>query len=640
MELINFIKKSVSYRTLSLTIAYLLLYMSISCLPTLLGQGEAITGLWRLPAGLTVFGIIAFGWIGVALDAIAYTLTLLLLAVLQESVFSVHHLAAIPLHTAAYAMAILPLHRHIRSLAFLNRPAQVGGLLIAAGLGAALASALHLIWFGWATSTPLDPLWLKASTRMMGEFIAIITLVPLLLTQLLPWLPQYPQETQEPLPAPLALVERQKPSLTQLLIYIAVIGLILVMASTLPINNTAFHYPFLVLLALLPPLVWISTVSGIRQASIAVFVLIAGLMWLAAAEEEWVLVVEYQWAAILITAIGLLLGSSAEACRQAQTTAQMYAERLQQEVAIKTQDLQMANQELVLKENYLRTLVGNAPIGIAQFDDKGQCCYLNELAHALIGHDKNAEGRHFLDFVHPEDRDYVEFMWQTNTSEPKTNSLEFRLKNNDNWVSARWLSLMESTTLSPVSSIVILTDITEQRRKDEQIWTQAHYDMLTSLPNRNLFWERLNQALRRAKRHKTAVALLWIDLDGFKAINDRFGHATGDALLQQVAMRLNGRMRDSDTVARMGGDEFTAILPDVGNREAAIGVAMDLLKRLAEPFSLKTGFHHISASIGLALYPLHTDTPEVLVKYADMTMYAAKNAGKNQVREWQNFLYE
>jgi diguanylate cyclase (GGDEF)-like protein/PAS domain S-box-containing protein len=315
---------------------------------------------------------------------------------------------------------------------------------------------------------------------------------------------------------------------------------------------------------------------------------------------------------------------------------QAHAGQLEQEVTTKTQALRATNQELALKESYLRALVGAAPVGIAQFDAQGQCCYLNAVGCTLTAcTEETARGRHFLAFVHPDDRDYVEFMWQTNIAERKINWLEFRLQDSDIWVSAHWINLMEPAGPPLSGSIVILTDITEQRSKDEQIWTQANYDALTELPNRNLFWERLDQSLRRAKRGDQQVGLLWIDLDGFKAINDQLGHAAGDELLQQVASRLNSRTLDSDTVARMGGDEFTVILPDIADQDAAAQVAEDLTARLAEPFPLASGTGLISASIGVALYPPHAESAEMLFKYADMAMYVAKNAGKNQVFVWQ-----
>ena len=181
---------------------------------------------------------------------------------------------------------------------------------------------------------------------------------------------------------------------------------------------------------------------------------------------------------------------------------------------------------------------------------------------------------------------------------------------------------------------MVLTNATARSRQDERLWTLAHYDALTDLPNRILFWDRVEQALRHAKRLDSGAAMLWIDLDGFKGVNDHLGHAAGDALLQQVAQRLKGRIRDSDTLARMGGDEFAVIMPGITASESASHVATELVASLAEPFDLPQGTANISGSIGIALYPQDADSVESLAQCADMAMYTAKTSGKNQVQVW------
>jgi diguanylate cyclase (GGDEF)-like protein len=144
--------------------------------------------------------------------------------------------------------------------------------------------------------------------------------------------------------------------------------------------------------------------------------------------------------------------------------------------------------------------------------------------------------------------------------------------------------------------------------------------------------DRCEQALSLAKRRDSGAAVLWIDLDGFKAVNDNLGHAAGDALLQQVAQRLKSRIRDSDTLARIGGDEFAAIMSEVKSKDAVLQVAKELVASLNDQFNLLQGVARISCSIGVALYPDHANTVETLMQSADMAMYDAKHAGKNQAQ--------
>jgi diguanylate cyclase (GGDEF)-like protein len=213
--------------------------------------------------------------------------------------------------------------------------------------------------------------------------------------------------------------------------------------------------------------------------------------------------------------------------------------------------------------------------------------------------------------------------------------LEFRLNQAPRWVSACWINLNPAdATLK--GTLLVLTDSTARRQHDEVLWALAHHDTLTNLPNRSLFKDRCDQALSLAKRHARCAAVLWLDLDGFKAVNDSLGHAAGDALLQQVAERLKSRMRDSDTVARMGGDEFAVIMPDISGAEQAQRLAAELVTNLAQPYGLSVGTAQISASIGVAVYPQDATTVDGLIRCADLAMYSAKHSGKNKDQSWQD----
>ncbi|WP_158280231.1 EAL domain-containing protein [Azospirillum sp. TSH100] len=175
--------------------------------------------------------------------------------------------------------------------------------------------------------------------------------------------------------------------------------------------------------------------------------------------------------------------------------------------------------------------------------------------------------------------------------------------------------------------ITAIQDITARRRAEETIRHQANYDALTGLPNRPLFYDRLRQALRRAARDRTPVALLFIDLNRFKWVNDTLGHQTGDVLLREAAQRMAACVRGSETIARIGGDEFTVILSDVGDTGEVEKVARRLLDSLGAPFHIAGQTLHISASIGVTFAPDQGTDPELLVKNADVAMYHAKRQG-------------
>jgi diguanylate cyclase (GGDEF)-like protein len=171
--------------------------------------------------------------------------------------------------------------------------------------------------------------------------------------------------------------------------------------------------------------------------------------------------------------------------------------------------------------------------------------------------------------------------------------------------------------------------LTRLKRTNEQIAHLAYHDTLTSLPNRILFYDRLNQAITKARREKESVAVLFLDLDGFKAVNDTYGHGVGDALLREAARRITACVRDSDTVARLGGDEFTILLTGIRTPTFDDRVARQIIDTISHPFTIHGKTCAVSVSIGIALYPDHGDTAEQLVKISDAAMYIAKRNGKN-----------
>jgi diguanylate cyclase (GGDEF)-like protein len=184
----------------------------------------------------------------------------------------------------------------------------------------------------------------------------------------------------------------------------------------------------------------------------------------------------------------------------------------------------------------------------------------------------------------------------------------------------------------PLRMIGTHADITDRKIAEEQFQHLAHYDVLTDLPNRTLIGDRLKQALAYAKREKVLLALMFIDLDKFKPVNDTLGHEIGDLLLKQVARRLQQSVRGSDTVARIGGDEFVVLLPVIDNNHDAAVVAEKILQALNKPFEVAQHSLNISSSIGIAVYPQHGTDEKLLLINADIAMYHAKKDGRNNAQ--------
>ncbi len=182
---------------------------------------------------------------------------------------------------------------------------------------------------------------------------------------------------------------------------------------------------------------------------------------------------------------------------------------------------------------------------------------------------------------------------------------------------------------------VVCRDVSLRKRTEEQLYHLAHHDQLTGLPNRMAFADRLRQAIAISKRQQQLCAVLYLDLDRFKIINDSLGHAVGDALLKETARRLRSCVREVDTVARLGGDEFAMVLVNLRDSADACGVAEKVLKSLAKPVSIDTHELFITTSIGISLYPQHSEESEILVKNADVAMYQAKALGRNNYQLYE-----
>jgi len=209
------------------------------------------------------------------------------------------------------------------------------------------------------------------------------------------------------------------------------------------------------------------------------------------------------------------------------------------------------------------------------------------------------------------------------------NSVEIELRRRDG--STAWVlkNLMIVGDGAGAKIHTTLVDISDRKRAEEQIEFHAYHDVLTGLPNRKLFTDRLGQSLNRSRRSSKAVAVMFVDLDHFKTINDTLGHTAGDELLLEMSRRLRACIRDDDTVARIGGDEFTIILSDLRHPEDAAAVAQKILETVQIPLSISGMPIEVTASIGIALFPVDGNDPESLLRNADSAMYRAKESGRN-----------
>lgn len=188
--------------------------------------------------------------------------------------------------------------------------------------------------------------------------------------------------------------------------------------------------------------------------------------------------------------------------------------------------------------------------------------------------------------------------------------------------------VLERTEELAAANARLEKEIQERRLAEEQVRHLAHHDALTGLPNRRLLEDRLEQALVRARRQHVQVAVLFVDLDRFKTVNDTLGHRVGDLLLRAVAMRLKDTLREGDTVSRVGGDEFVLVLPDMAESTVARDMAAKLLESLGLPYPIETHTLHVTPSIGIATFPKDGSDVETLISRADMAMYHAKQMGR------------
>jgi diguanylate cyclase (GGDEF)-like protein/PAS domain S-box-containing protein len=225
---------------------------------------------------------------------------------------------------------------------------------------------------------------------------------------------------------------------------------------------------------------------------------------------------------------------------------------------------------------------------------------------------------------------YHQVMWEAlNTEGHWSDEAWDQRKNGEVYAKHLTINAIRNTQGQVFRYVALFTDITERKRIEELVWQQANFDPLTNLPNRRMFQDRLGQEARKLLRAEQSMALLLIDLDRFKEVNDTLGHAKGDILLIEAAQRIRHCVRETDIVARLGGDEFVIIVSELSDTTGIERIAQAIINKLAEPFTLGSESVYISASIGISLYPNDTRELDALLKNADQAMYAAKNGGRN-----------
>ncbi len=283
-------------------------------------------------------------------------------------------------------------------------------------------------------------------------------------------------------------------------------------------------------------------------------------------------------------------------------------------------------------EERYRRLVETAQEGILVIQD-GKLDFFNPAFKLISGYpDQELENRLLADLFLTEDREiFLDNHAKRLRGEAVEPRYRIRMPNRDG--SLRWVEI--SGTLidwnSRPATLIFMTDATARVENEQRIHYMAHYDALTGLPNRALFSDRLQMALAAARRNLSRLAVAYLDIDGFKPVNDTYGHETGDMLLKAIAQRILGLVRQSDTVARIGGDEFVLLLPAVEQAGDAIRVAEKILAALNEAFTIDGHAVFISASIGIAVFPEHGETEIELARHADQAMYRIKREGRNGI---------
>lgn len=298
-------------------------------------------------------------------------------------------------------------------------------------------------------------------------------------------------------------------------------------------------------------------------------------------------------------------------------------------------------------EKLHRYIVNNSPDIVYVLDSEGCFTFVNDRTENLLGFKRDELlGRHFSMLIHKDDLAEASYAFNERRSGPRAcKDVELRLNINDTVKSVRYfdthvlpIALHSVGMYNPkgldgksefIGTYGCARDITDRKRHEELVNYQAFHDLLTGLPNRALFEDRLKLAVAHARRNRECLAVMYLDVDRFKLVNDTLGHAMGDKMLQVYAERIQGCLRAEDTLARFGGDEFTLLVPQVSRKEDAGAVAKKILEAIRAPIHIDNHELFSSASVGIAMYPHSGETTDSLVKSADIAMYNVKSNSKD-----------
>ncbi|WP_186321433.1 bifunctional diguanylate cyclase/phosphodiesterase [Bacillus sp. FJAT-22090] len=296
-------------------------------------------------------------------------------------------------------------------------------------------------------------------------------------------------------------------------------------------------------------------------------------------------------------------------------------------------------ESLIRSEEKYRLIADNMTDLVSIIDQKGMFKYISPSFQSVLGFPiEDLEGTKTRDHVHPEDLHHIIPRFRSLLSTASSERAEFRIKHKTKgwlWVEAKATFFMDEEHGNPFL-LVVSRDIEERKKLQEELKSMAFHDGLTGLPNRRLFGQKMKQAIKEAKRNNQKFALLYMDIDKFKRINDNLGHSIGDKLLKLFGERVSTCLRESDIIARQGGDEFTALLLDLKNREDAQVCAKRILESLQQEWIIDNHTFITTSSIGIALYPDDGIDMDTLMVHADKALYTAKKSGRNTYRLFDN----